>query len=232
MAAQLSIVLIEDNDDLRELTAEALREEGHRVVALSCAEELEDQSKGESPDVYLIDLNLPGENGFSLSARIRQAQPLVGIFILSARSALDDKIAGYDCGADLYLSKPVSLAELSAALSSFARRHLAERIETHTPAGALRLVGRDLQGPEGPVRLSVSEALLLTAFARAPSGRLESWQILELIKSDQGELNKSSLELRIVRLRKKLQQVGAPANALESIRSVGYQLNLPVQIFS
>jgi DNA-binding response OmpR family regulator len=232
MVAQLSIVLVEDNDDLRELTADALREAGHRVVALSCAEELEDQAGANTPDVYLIDLNLPGESGFSLSKRIRKSQPLVGIFILSARAELDDKVAGYDCGADLYLSKPVSLPELSAALSSFARRQMARRIETQTPAGCLSLVGRDLQGSEAAVRLSVSESILLAAFARAPSSRLEIWQILELIKSDQGELNKSSLELRIVRLRKKLQQVGAPANALESIRSVGYQLNLPIQIFN
>lgn len=232
MASQLSIVLVEDNDDLRELTTAALREEGHRVVALSCAEELEDHAGVDASDVYLIDLNLPGESGFSLAKRIRKSQPLVGIFILSARAELDDKVAGYDCGADLYLSKPVSLPELSAALSSFARRQLARRIETHTPDGGLSLVGRDLRGPEVTVHLSVAESVLLAAFARAPSNRLENWQILELIKSDQGEPNKSSLELRILRLRKKLQQAGAPANSLESIRSVGYQLHLPVQIFN
>jgi DNA-binding response OmpR family regulator len=232
MATQLSIVLVEDNDDLRELTAESLRLEGHRVVALSSAEELEDQSQGETPDLFLIDLNLPGEDGFSLSRRIRKAQPLAGIFILSARAELIDKISGYDCGADLYLSKPVSLNELSAALSSFARRHLAYRIETLTPAGSLRLVGRLLHGPEGSIRLSVSEAVLVCAFARAPSGRIETWQLLELIKKDQNELNKSSLELRILRIRKKLVQVGAPPNALEAIRSVGYQFNFPLEIFN
>lgn len=232
MVAQLSIVLVEDNDDLRELTADALREEGHRVVALSCAEELEEQALGDKHDVFLLDLNLPGENGFNLAKRIRNAQPLVGIIMISARSDLDDKVAGYDCGADLYLPKPVPFAELSAALSSYARRSLAHRVQTHMPDGGLQLVARELKGPAAQVRLSMSEAVLISAFARAPSGRLENWQLLEMISSDQPELSKASLELRIVRLRKKLLQAGAPVNVLESIRSVGYQLNLPIQIYS
>ena len=120
MATHLSIVLVEDNDDLRELTADALRAEGHRVTALSCAEELEDKAGGAAADLFLIDLNLPGEDGFSLARRIRQVQPLVGILIVSARSELQDKVQGYDCGADAYLPKPVPFEELRAAINSFA----------------------------------------------------------------------------------------------------------------
>ena len=232
MATHLSIVLVEDNDDLRELTADALRAEGHRVVALSCAEELEDQSRGEAADVFLIDLNLPGEDGFSLSRRLRQAHPLVGIIIISARSDLQDKVVGYDSGADWYLPKPVPFAELSAALKSFARRHQAQRIETVTPAGTLRLQQRELHGPAGPVRLTASEETLLTAFARAPSGRLENWQLLELFGLDTADNSKASLEIRITRLRKKLIQAGAQGHSLESIRNVGYQLHVPVQVMA
>ena len=232
MATHLSIVLVEDNDDLRELTADALRAEGHRVVALSCAEELEDQSRGEAADVFLIDLNLPGEDGFSLSRRLRQAHPLVGIIIISARSDLQDKVVGYDSGADWYLPKPVPFAELSAALKSFARRHQAQRIETVTPAGILRLQQRELHGPAGPVRLTGFEENLLTAFARAPSGRLENWQLLELFGQGAADNSKASLEIRITRLRKKLIQAGAQGHSLESIRNVGYQLHVPVQVWA
>lgn len=230
MAAHLSIVLVEDNDDLRELTADALRGEGHRVVALSCAEELEDQARGAAADVFLIDLNLPGEDGFSLSRRIRQAHPLVGIIIISARSDLQDKVVGYDSGADWYLPKPVPFAELSAALKSFARRRQAQQVDTVMPSGGLRLQQRELHGPGGRVRLTPAEENLLTAFARAPSGRLENWQLLELFGLDSADVSKTSLEVRITRLRKKLSQVGAPGLCLESIRGIGYQLNLPVQV--
>lgn len=230
MASHLSIVLVEDNDDLRELTADALRGEGHRVVALSCAEELEDHAAGAAADVFLIDLNLPGEDGFNLSRRIRQVHPLVGIIIISARSDLQDKIIGYDSGADWYLPKPVPFGELSAALKSFARRRQAQQFETVTPAGSLRLQQRELHGPAGSVRLTPAEETLLTAFARAPSRRLESWQLLELFGLDSADVSKTSLEVRITRLRKKLSQVGTQGLCLESIRGIGYQLNVPVQV--
>ena len=232
MATHLSIVLVEDNDDLRELTADALRAEGHRVVALSCAEELEDHAAGAAADVFLIDLNLPGEDGFSLSRRIRQAQPLVGIIIISARSDLQDKIVGYDSGADWYLPKPVPFGELSAALKSFARRRQAQQVESVTPAGGLRLQQRELHGPACSVRLTPAEEALLTAFARAPSGRLESWQLLELLGMDSAEASKTSLEVRITRLRKKLAQAGAEGHNLESIRGIGYQLHTPLQVIA
>ena len=232
MATHLSIVLVEDNDDLRELTAEALRGEGHRVVALSCAEELEDHAAGAAADVFLIDLNLPGEDGFSLSRRIRQVHPLVGIIIISARSDLQDKIIGYDSGADWYLPKPVPFGELSAALKSFARRRQAQQFETVTSAGSLRLQQRELQGPAGSVRLTPAEETLLTAFARAPSGRLENWQLLEQQGQDSIDASKTSLEVRITRLRKKLAQAGAEGHCLESIRGIGYQLHVPVQVIA
>lgn len=232
MAAHLSIVLVEDNDDLRELTADALRAEGHRVSALRCAEELEDLAAGAAADVFLIDLNLPGEDGFSLSRRIRQVHPLVGIIIISARSDLQDKIVGYDSGADWYLPKPVPFIELSAALRSFARRRQAQHVESVTPAGGLRLQQRELHGSAGSVRLTLSEGALLTAFARAPSGRLENWQLLELMGMDSADASKTSLEVRITRLRKKLAQAGAPDHCLESIRSIGYQLHAPVQVIA
>jgi DNA-binding response OmpR family regulator len=232
MAAHLSIVLVEDNDDLRELTADALRAEGHRVAALSCAEELEDHAAGASADVFLIDLNLPGEDGFSLSRRIRQAHPLVGIIIISARSDLEDKIVGYDSGADWYLPKPVPFGELAAALKSFARRRQSQQVESVTPAGGLRLQQRELHGPSGSVRLTPAEETLLTAFARAPSGRLENWQLLELQGLDSADASKTGLEVRITRLRKKLALAGAEGQCLESIRSIGYQLHIPVQVIA
>ena len=232
MAAHLSIVLVEDNDDLRELTADALRAEGHSVVALACAEELEDKARGVAADMFLIDLNLPGEDGFSLSRRIRQVQPLVGIIIVSARSELQDKVDGYDCGADAYLPKPVPFEELRAAISSFARRRQAQQTTQLTPNGGLRLQQRELHGPSGQVHLTSAEESLLTAFARAPSGRMENWQLLELFGMDSADVSKTSLEVRITRLRKKLSQVGIEGQSLESIRSVGYQLHLPVQLMA
>ena len=230
MDARLSIVLVEDNDDLRELMADTLRGQGHRVMALSCAEELEDRSQGVAADLFLIDLNLPGEDGYSLSRRIRKAQPLVGIAIVSARSDLQGKVDGYTCGADWYLPKPVPMPELMAAINSFARRSHAQLRIQATPDGTLRLARRELQGPGGTVPLTRSEEILLTAFARAPSGLLETWQLLELLGLEAEDTHKTRLEIRFTRLRKKLRQAGAEGPGVEAIRGMGYQLHIPLQV--
>jgi len=228
MAAQLNLVVVEDNNDLRTLLSKALHKDGHRVTALSCAEELEDQSGSEHADAFVIDINLPGEDGLSLATRIRKTHPLVGIIILSARSALDDKLSGYDCGADIYLTKPVSLPELSAALRSFARRRVATL--QHITPEALTLNKLELLGRESTIKLTAQEATVLTALARAPAGRLETWQIAELLDAQVDESFKASLAVRMVRLRKKLNEAGAQGVVIESLRNIGYQLTTPIQI--
>ena len=228
MATQLNLVVVEDNNDLRTLLCNALRKDGHHVTPLSCAEELEDQAGSDHADAFLIDINLPGEDGLSLAKRIRHAHPLVGIIILSARSALDDKLSGYDCGADIYLTKPVSLPELSAALRSFARRRLAT-FKHITPKG-LTLNKLDLQGKETSVKLTAQEAIVLTALARAPASRLETWQIADLLDAEVDDSFKSSLAVRMVRLRKKLTDAGAEGLVIESLRNIGYQLTTHIEI--
>lgn len=75
----LNILLVEDNDDLREATLDFLKSHGHQVTGVVCAEEVDDTPIRDIPDLYLIDVNLPGETGFSLADRIRKSQPLAGI---------------------------------------------------------------------------------------------------------------------------------------------------------
>lgn len=230
MVAKLNIVVVEDNDDLRELTCQVLSQDGHHVTGLACAEELEDIAGGEPADIFLIDLNLPGEDGISLSQRIRKAQPLVGIIIISARTDLDDKVTGYDSGADWYISKPVVFAELSAAIKSFARRRHAAKQDQAKLRTVLSLNKLDLLGPIDEIKLTPTEAKMLTAFARAPTGKLETWQIAEMLGVIADETMKASIAVRITRLRKKLIDVGAEGFVIESIRNVGYQLLLHIEI--
>ena len=228
MPTPLNLVLVEDGDDLRILLSSALRQEGHHVVALTCAEELEDHPGIGQVDAFLIDVNLPGEDGFSLAKRIRHVYPLAGIIMLTARSTQDDKMHGYDCGADLYLTKPVSLPELFAALRSFARRHLATYKQIHD--GVLTLNKLELMGHLGSVKLTSQESLLLSAMVRAPGGKLETWQLAELLQLEMDEAFKASLAVRMVRLRKKLIDAGAQSTVIESIRNVGYQINTYIEI--
>ena len=230
MVAKLNIVVVEDNDDLRELTCQVLAQGGHRVTGLTCAEELEDLAGGEPADIFLLDLNLPGEDGISLSQRIRKAQPLVGIIIISARTDLDDKLIGYESGADWYITKPVVFAELTAAIRSFARRRHAAKQDQVDLVRGLTLNKLDLSGPLGEVKLTATEGLLLTAFARAPASKLETWQIAEMLDVNADETLKNSIAVRMTRLRKKLMDLGAEGVVIESIRNVGYQLLVHVQV--
>ena len=229
MVANLNIVVIEDNDDLRTLLCNGLRVDGHLVTGLSSAEEIEDQAGIDHADAFLIDINLPGEDGLSLAKRIRKAHPLVGVIILSARVELNDRLSGYDCGADMYLTKPVEMTELRAAFKSFARRRQAT---LHQVAGqTLTLNKLELKGRAGAIKLSVQEVTILTAMARAPAGKLETWQIAELLGAEVDEAFKSSLAVRMVRLRKKLNDAGAEGIAIEAIRQFGYQLVTQIVIY-
>lgn len=230
MVAKLNIVVVEDHDDLRHATCRVLSNEGHHVIGLSCAEELEDAGGGQPVDIFLIDINLPGENGISLSKRIRKAHPFVGIIIVSARTDIDDKVVGYDSGADIYITKPVVFAELTAAIRSFTRRRDATKLDNVSDTHSMTLDKLDVTGSAGIVRLTPTEAMLLTAFARAPVGKLETWQIAELLDVQLNETMKDSIVMRIVRLRKKLADAGAEGIVIEAIRNVGYQLLVHVEI--
>lgn len=174
----LNIVLVEDHDILRQMLKQALQEAGHQVVALSCAEELEDVAGGQPADLFLIDLNLPGEDGLSLTERVRSAYPLAGLIVVTARSSLQDKLEGYARGADLYLTKPLEVPELCAAVAAMGRRR--QRVDhmlQQQHADLFTLQQQQLRiGKTGrpPVALSASEVAMLVAFTRAP---VSAWPI-------------------------------------------------------
>ncbi|MGA1728205.1 MAG: response regulator transcription factor, partial [Burkholderiaceae bacterium] len=102
----LNIVLVEDHDLLRTVTESVLKEAGHNILALGCAEEVDEALSGMNPDLYILDLNLPGEDGISLARRIRRSHPRVGIIMTTVRSEVTDRLDGYESGADIYLPKP------------------------------------------------------------------------------------------------------------------------------
>ena len=229
---RLNIVLVEDHDILRQMLKQALQEARHQVTALSCAEELEDVAGGQSVDVFLIDLNLPGEDGMSLTERVRAAYPLAGLIIVTARSALQDKLEGYARGADMYLTKPIEVPELCAAVAALGfRRKRTDELLAHQKTLTLSQQQMTLGKPERtPINLTAGETAMLVAFSRAPGQRMAYWHIAETLGLDLQSYPKSSLEVRIVRLRKKLIEAGASSGCIEAVRNHGYQLCTPIQV--
>ncbi len=226
MPSPLNIVVVEDHDALRDVTVEALSQRGHNVRGVDCAEALPEEPGAMPIDLMVIDLNLPGEDGISLAARIRAAQPDIGIIMVTARSQVRDKMAGYDSGADIYLTKPTSSDELIAAVRALTRRIRPD--EASDCALTVQLASLNLVGPLEKVGLSSHEASLLAALVRAKDQQLESWQLIALTDKEVTEHSKKALEVQIVRLRKKLQQAGAEEHSIKAIRGQGYRLCVKV----
>lgn len=220
---RLKILVVEDNEELREVTVDVLRRDGHQVEGADSAEAVPEHAG--DVDLMVVDLNLPGESGYSLARRIRAAQPGIGIIMLTARSSASDKQQGYRSGADIYMSKPISNEELCAAVTSLGRRLNASSV---LQALQLHRAMYSLQGPAGRVALGTQEVAMLVAFTRAPDQRMENWQLIELLKKSDARDPKAALELQVVRLRKKLHQAGADLPAIQSIRGWGYQLCAPL----
>lgn len=226
----LKILVIEDNDALREATLAFLQNQGHFVRGVPQAEDLNDVTGGFLPDVYVIDLTLPDEDGLSLTKRLRATQPHVGIVITTARTQIGDKVVGYESGADLYLTKPVHPQELMAGVAAVGKR-LRSLKHQQDSSLVLNLSRLQLMGPNGKVDLTSSDAILLGAFAKAPGQSLERWQVSEVISPGTEELPAAAtLEMRIARLRKKLLSVGATNPCIKAQHKVGYSLCISVVI--
>lgn len=231
LTPSLHILIVEDNDSLREATAAFLQDQGHRVTSLDCAEDVDNTHTHSHPDLYILDVNLPGENGFSLADRIRQSHPTAGIILLTARGQLHDRLEGYNCGADNYLVKPVEQAELLACIGNLARRVKSAPATNDAPC-TLELNSQTwwLQGPKTRILLTQGENLLLAAMSRAPGQQLERWQAMQLIDPKDKGLLPANLEMRISTLRKKLDSCGAPEDTIRTLRGFGYALGYPITV--
>lgn len=229
MTRPLRIIVIEDYDDYREAICDALRRDGHEVAGLAMAEDVDDEPVGYVSDLYIVDLNLPGEDGISLARRIRQSQPHVGIVIVSARNSLEDRIGGYHSGANIYLTKPFSVDELRAVVAGFS-----DRISSEAGQGAgltLNPTRMSLTGPACEVRLNQSEIVLLAAFARVAQQFLERWQVAAHLGNGEA-ISRENLDVKHGRLRKKLLVCGANPPAIQSLRGLGYKLCSQIKVVS
>ena len=219
MVASLNVIVIEDDDFLRDSIVELLNTQGHVVRGYFCADEMDQTVKYSAADLYVIDINLPGENGFQLAARLRNGQPNAGIIMFTARTAIADRINGYKHGADVYLPKPVDPMEFLSVVEALSRRLKPDDADQLK----LQFAARIVEGPEGIVKVTASEAMLLSHFISAPSQFLEYWQVMSCLFGEK-DSNKASMEVRVVYLRKKLISIGASSPVFQAAGKQGYTL--------
>lgn len=222
MNSPFAVMVVEDHDALRDATLKVLKQAQFEVVGVSCAEDVDDEHEARLYDGYVIDLNLPGEDGLSLAVRLRRAHPRASIIITTARTHLNERIKGYEAGADIYMPKPVEPAELVAALSALmTRRKMRQSI-----AQSLQLNPRQhlLVGPVGQSKMAASEVRVLMALAQAKDQTLERWQLMMQLNPDGEDISSDSLQVRLSQLRKKMTQCGAVGENIKALRGIGYQL--------
>jgi DNA-binding response OmpR family regulator len=220
----MRLLLVEDSVRLRELLTERVHDAGWRLDAVATAAEAEAATRSVAYDLALLDLGLPDRDGIALIRELRKRGFAAPILVITARGAVDDRVAALDSGADDYLVKPFNHTELLARCRALLRRRSSAVVELFEVAGIsfdpalgiVRIAGKALS--IAPRERSVLELLLRNA------GRVVAKEQIEVALSEfGGEISTNAVELAVSRLRRRL----APSQsgvAIETIRGVGYLL--------
>ena len=240
MPAQDHILVVDDDAEIRALLREYLQKQGYRVTAVADGKALRATVETSRPDVIVLDLMLPGEDGLSLCRGLR-AHSDVPIIMLTARGEETDRIVGLEMGADDYLAKPFSPRELLARIKSVLRRtrslpgNLApETLSAFRFAGwTLDVATRNLTAPDGVVvPLSGTEFRLLRIFLAHPNRVLTRDQLIDLMISRDAATFDRAIDVQVSRLRHRLREDAREPAIIKTVRSQGYVLAAHVDIVS
>jgi two-component system OmpR family response regulator len=220
----MRVLVVEDEVKMAALIHRGLSEEGHAADIASSGEDAIWMAQAHPYESIILDVMLPGMSGFETCRQLRAAGVWTPVMMLTARDAVDDRIVGLDAGADDYLAKPFSFAELLARLRAIARRGGVER-PAILEVGELRLDPATRQAWRGAheVRLSPKEFALLETFMRRPGQVLTRLQLLEQAWDFAYENRSNVIDVYIRYLRQKIDRP-FHANSIETVRGVGYRL--------
>ena len=227
MSEATHILVVDDDVRLRTLLSRYLVEQGFRVTAASHAAEARDKLRVIQPDLLVLDVMMPNETGLELTNALRAERADVPILLLTARSAPEDRIAGFEAGADDYLPKPFEPYELVLRVRAMLRRRTPLPVDP--PQATLRLgplefdIARaELTGPDGIVHLTGGEAALLQALARRPGDVFSREAIVDLLHMD--EAGERAIDVQVTRLRRKIETDPREPRFLHTVRGRGYVL--------
>ena len=232
MTKQDHILIVDDDAEIRGLIREYLQKHGYRVAAAANGRELRSAVQTARPDLIVLDLMLPGEDGLELCRELR-ADSDVPIIMLTARGDETDRIVGLEMGADDYLPKPFSPRELLARIKSVLRRARAlpenlkrEEVLSFRFAGwTLDVVTRSLTSPQGVVvPLGGTEFRLLRIFLDHPNRVLSRDQLIDLMLSRDASPFDRAIDVQVSRLRHRLGDDAKEPDIIKTVRSQGYVL--------
>ncbi len=231
MTTTATILVCDDEPDVREMLQEYLSKRGFSIVAAGNSDELRAAIDLHEIDLILLDINMPGEDGLTTLRGLRSSNQ-VPVVMLTAAGEVIDKIVGLEMGADDYLAKPVDLRELEARIKAVLRRQSepspqtpAQDVPERAPFGefTLDLTGAKLRDADGQeVALTAMEFNLLALFARNRGRVLNRDQILEQAHDRSWDPFDRSIDIRISRLRRKIEANPQKPQIIKTVRGIGY----------
>jgi two-component system phosphate regulon response regulator OmpR len=234
------ILVVDDDASLREMLAEYLGSHGFSVSVAPDGESMRAEIERVAPDVVLLDLRLPREDGLSLARYLREHYD-IGIIMVTGSGEVVDRIVGLEVGADDYVTKPFDPRELLARVKSVMRRMHARpapaaassgdgAVATASQAPRIRfgrceldVEARRVFGPDGrEVALTAMEFDLLKVFAEHPGKALSRDRLLTLTRNREWDPYDRSIDIRVARLRRKIGDGADEASVIRTVRGVGY----------
>ena len=229
MAEDALILVVDDDARLRSLLQRFLADNGFRVTTAETAEQARDRLRFLQPDLMVLDVMMPGESGLSLTESLKREAIGLPIILLTAAGTPEDRIAGFEAGADDYLPKPFDPRELVLRIRAMLRRAPVTPPPMEIPIGPVQLgplvfepMRGELRGPTGSIRLTGGEAALLTAMAARPHEVLSRDDIAAALGTD--ESSERAIDVQITRLRRKIEADPRDPRFLHTIRGRGYVL--------
>ncbi len=219
------ILVVEDDPGIREGVCDALDQEGYRVLAAEDGRSGVELGLTEDPDLIILDLMLPGMGGYDVLRRLRADAVETPVLILTARGLEQDKVRGFHLGADDYLVKPFSLAELLARVAS--RLKVWDRERGLCVREAVRIGGRridlETRAVDGGETLTPNEAALLRFLLHHEGQVLSRARILDGVWEGQLETTSRVVDMTVMGLRRKIEPEPEHPRFLTSIRGIGYR---------
>jgi two-component system phosphate regulon response regulator OmpR len=230
------ILVVDDDADVRRMLLEYLGAHGYEVTAAANGGQMRVELERQVPDVVLLDVGLPGEDGLSLARYLRERHK-VGIIMVTAADCVVDRVVGLEMGADDYVSKPFDPRELRARLKSVLRRLQADASPGKSVERTRPRIGRCtldvearrlLDGDGADVAITAMEFDLLKTFVEHPNKVLTRDRLLTLTRNREWEPFDRSIDIRIARLRRKIELDPDNPLAIQTIRGAGYMFVPPV----
>jgi DNA-binding response OmpR family regulator len=225
-ASALDILVVDDDEPLRDMLTRSFEREGHHVTAVADGQAAIAQATEHDFDVVLLDVALgPGPAGHDVARALRQRRAVVPIIMLTALDSEADVVQGLEAGADDYVTKPFGLAELRSRIRAVLRRAHGRVVDGVRSVGPVTIDQRERQVTVGgaPVRLTFSEYELLACLIERPGKLFTRQELLRAIWGDSAYRDPRAIDVHIRHLREKLEERPEEPSLILTVRGAGYR---------